>query len=64
MTSEQARQIAERIGKAKDELMDALAIAERSNNAKLAGQIGILCGKAETLQNKVSSLQRKDGPSW
>lgn len=53
MTPEQARQIAERIGKAKNDLMDALAIAETSGSARIARQIGSLCGKAEALQNKV-----------
>jgi len=56
MTTEQARQIAERIGNAKKDLMEALAIAGDANSAALVRQIGTLCGKAEGLQNKVTAM--------
>lgn len=56
MTPEQARQVTELLGKAKNNLMDAIAIVERSSSAKIACQIGTICGKTEVLQNKVSAL--------
>lgn len=53
MTEEQSRQVAERIGKAKDELLSALRIAERNRASKsLINSLNALCGKAESLQNK------------
>ena len=53
MTEDQSRQVAERIGKAKDELLSALRIAERNGASKsLINALNALCGKAESLQNK------------
>lgn len=48
-------QVAEKLGNAKSCLMDALKIAERSADAKLACQIGAVCARVEVLQNKASS---------
>ena len=63
MTPDQARQVAERIGNAKKQLMEALAIAEQSSSAKIACQIGTLCGKAEALQHKVSAMTTPKKPT-
>jgi adenylosuccinate lyase len=57
VTPDQARRVAELIGNAKNQLLDALRVAERSSSAQVACQIGTLCGRVETLQRKVSLMQ-------
>ena len=53
MNEESSRQVAERIAKAKDELLSALRVAESNGGSKsLINSLNALCGKAEILQNK------------
>lgn len=53
MNQEEARQVVERIGKAKDELLSALRIAESAGASKsLIKSLNSLCGKVESIQNK------------
>ena len=61
MTPDQARKVAEHVDTAKDALLDALRIAESSGSARLARQIGNLCGRAETLQRKAAEKLQSRG---
>lgn len=53
MTSDQIRQVNERLLKAKNELMDAERILEEANNKTLARTVGSLAGRIEHLQHKL-----------
>jgi hypothetical protein len=51
---EQAREISEALQSAKDSLLRALRVAERSADPKLADQIGALCGRVEAFQARAA----------
>lgn len=58
MTTDQKRQISEHLLKAKNELLEAMRLAE-SAGTPFATPIGTLCGRVESLQGKFSRTTAK-----